>query len=83
MEANGICAPEFESLKSAFEAIFNDPQERGGGLCIKVGDETVVNLWAGSSDLEGSKPWDEDTLVNTFCVVKPFAAVAALMLVEK
>lgn len=48
-----------------------------------MGDETVVNLWAGSSDLEGSKPWHEDTLVNTFCVVKPFAAVAALMLVEK
>lgn len=83
MEASGICVSEFENIKSAFEDIFNDPQERGGGLCIKVGDETVVNLWAGSSDLEESKPWHEDTLVNTFCVVKPFAAVAALMLVEK
>ena len=83
MEAKGIWAKEFESVKCAFESIFNDPQERGGGLCVKIGDETVIDVWAGSSDLEGNKPWLEDTLVNTFCVVKPFAAVAALMLVEQ
>ena len=83
MEAKGICTPEFESVKHAFESIFDDPQERGGGLCVKIGDETVIDVWAGSSDLEGTKPWDKDTLVNTFCTVKPFAAVAALMLVEE
>ena len=83
MEAKGLCTPEFEAVKSAFEAIFNDPQERGAGLCINVGGRTVVDLWAGSSDLDGNKAWNKDTLVNTFCVIKPFAAVAALMLVEK
>ena len=83
MEAEGICANQFESVKHAFENIFNDPQERGGGLCVKIGNETVVDLWAGSSDREGNKPWLKDTLINTFCTVKPFAAVAALMLVEK
>ena len=44
MEAKGLCAPEFEAVKSAFEAIFNDPQERGAGLCINVGGTTVVDL---------------------------------------
>ena len=83
MEATGICANEFDSIKNAFEDIFKDPQERGGALCVKIGDETVVDLWAGSSDLEGNKPWNKDTLVNTFCTIKPFAAVAALMLVEE
>lgn len=83
MEANGVCISEFESVQSAFENIFNDPQERGGGLCVKINGETVVDIWAGSSDLEAKKPWRQDTLVNTFCTIKPFAAVAALMLVEK
>ena len=66
MEAKGICTPEFEGVKRAFESIFNDPQERGGGLCVKIGDETVIDVWAGSSDLEGKKAWNKDTLVNTF-----------------
>ena len=56
MEAKGKCASGFEAVKRAFEAIFDDPQERGAGLCVQVGGETVVDLWAGVADLEGHKP---------------------------
>lgn len=83
MEAKGRCASGFEAVQQAFESIFDDPQERGAGLCVQVGGETVVDLWAGVADLEGQKPWDRDTLVNTYCAIKPFTAVAALMLVEE
>ncbi|MDP1108721.1 serine hydrolase domain-containing protein, partial [Klebsiella pneumoniae] len=44
--------------------------------------EMVVDLWAGVADQEGKKPWTRDTLANTFCAVKPYVAVAVLMLVE-
>lgn len=83
MEAKGKCASEFEAVQQAFEAIFDDPQERGAGLCVQVDGKTVVDLWAGVADLEGQKPWNRDTLVNTYCAIKPFTAVAALMLVEE
>ncbi|WP_019411039.1 EstA family serine hydrolase [Pseudomonas psychrophila] len=83
MEAKGKCASEFEAVQQAFEAIFDDPQERGAGLCVQVDGKTVVDLWAGVADLEGQKPWNRDTLVNTYCTIKPFTAVAALMLVEE
>ena len=66
MEAKGRCASGFEAVQQAFESIFDDPQERGAGLCVQVGGETVVDLWAGVADLEGQKPWDRDTLVNTY-----------------
>ncbi|NBF09952.1 serine hydrolase domain-containing protein [Pseudomonas sp. Fl4BN1] len=83
MEAKGTCANGFEAVQQAFEAIFDDPHERGGGVCIQVDGETVVDLWAGVADEQGDQPWTRDTLVNTFCTVKPFAAVATLMLVEE
>lgn len=83
MDAKGICANEFSAVKEAFEALFDDPQERGAGLCVQVGGETVVDLWAGVADLAGDTPWQHDTLANTFCAIKPFAAVAVLMLVEE
>ena len=50
---------------------------------MQVGGETVVDLWAGVADLEGEQPWNHDTLVNTYCCIKPFTAIAALMLVEE
>ena len=83
MEAKGKCASGFEAVQEAFEAIFDDPQERGAGVCVQVGGETVVDLWAGVADLEGDQPWNHDTLVNTYCCIKPFTAIAALMLVEE
>jgi len=82
MKAQGICAKQFEAVKQAFEDMFDDPQERGAGLCVQVGAEIVVDLWAGMADQAGTKLWTRDTLANTFCVIKPYVAVAVLMLVE-
>lgn len=82
MKAQGICAKQFEAVQQAFEDMFDDPQERGAGLCVQVDGERVIDLWAGMADQEGAKPWRRDTLANTFCVVKPYVAVAVLMLVE-
>ena len=82
MDAKGSCDSRFAAVQQAFEEIFDDPQELGAGLCIQVGGETVVDLWAGVADLERTKPWNRDTLVNTYCAIKPFTAVATLMLVE-
>ena len=82
MKAQGMCTEKFEAVKQAFEDMFDDPQERGAGLCVQVDGEMVVDLWAGVADQEGKKPWTRDTLANTFCAVKPYVAVAILMLVE-
>ncbi|MDA3425354.1 serine hydrolase domain-containing protein [Pseudomonas aeruginosa] len=83
MEAKGYCASGFEEVRQAFEAIFDNPAERGAGLCVQVEGETIVDLWAGVADLRGRVPWQRDTLVNAYCVIKPVTAVAALMLVEE
>lgn len=81
MTLNGHCDPRFTPVADAFSALFEDPQERGAALCIQVGGETVVDLWAGSAGKEPGQGWQADTLLNLFSCTKTFAAVAALQLV--
>ena len=74
---------KFEAVREAFAALFDDPQERGAALCIQVGGETVIDLWAGHADKDGHEAWHSDTLANLFSCTKPFAAVTALQLVDE
>jgi CubicO group peptidase (beta-lactamase class C family) len=71
---------EFEGVREAFAALFDDRQERGAALCVQVNGQTVIDLWAGTSDKDGSEAWHSDTLVNLFSCTKTFTAVAVLQL---
>ncbi|MGV6398016.1 serine hydrolase domain-containing protein [Pseudomonas caspiana] len=83
MQIQGHFELKFEAVREAFAALFDDPQERGAALCIQIGGETVVDLWAGTADKDGAEVWHSDTILNLFSCTKPFAAVAALQLVDE
>jgi CubicO group peptidase (beta-lactamase class C family) len=74
---------QFEPVKDAFLALFADPQQRGGGLCVQIGGQTVLDIWAGVADKDAEQAWHTDTLVNLFSCTKTFTAVAALQLVAE
>ncbi|TIH09173.1 serine hydrolase domain-containing protein [Pseudomonas leptonychotis] len=81
MQIQGYFDLKFEALRDAFAALFDEPQERGMALCVQVGGETVVDLWAGVADKEGQQAWHSDTILNLFSCTKTFTAVTALQLV--
>lgn len=81
MQIQGYFDLKFEVLKDGFAALFEDPQERGMALCVQVGGETVVDLWAGVADKDGQQAWYSDTILNLFSCTKTFTAVTALQLV--
>ncbi|PTU75728.1 serine hydrolase domain-containing protein [Pseudomonas mangrovi] len=83
MQIQGYFDLKFEPVRDAFAALFDNPQERGAALCIQVGGETVVDLWAGTSDKAGGQAWHSDTILNVFSCTKTFTAVAALQLVAE
>ena len=83
MQIQGYFDLRFEALKDAFAELFDDPQERGAALCVQVGGETVVDIWAGTADKDAAQAWHSDTILNLFSCTKTFAAVAALQLVEQ
>jgi CubicO group peptidase (beta-lactamase class C family) len=81
VQIQGYFDLKFESLRDAFAALFDEPQERGMALCVQVGGETVVDLWAGVADKDGQQAWHSDTILNLFSCTKTFTAVTALQLV--
>lgn len=83
MQIQGHYELKFEAVREAFAALFEDPQERGAALCIQIGGETVIDLWAGTADKDGSEAWHCDTIANLFSCTKTFTAVTALQLVAE
>ena len=83
MQVQGHFELQFEAVRDAFAALFDDPQERGAALCVQVGGQTVVDLWAGTSDKDASEAWHTDTILNLFSCTKTFTAVTALQLVAE
>lgn len=81
MQIQGHFELKFEAVREAFAALFDDPQERGAALCIQIGGETVLDLWAGTADKDGTEAWHSDTIANLFSCTKTFTAVTALQLV--
>lgn len=80
-DLHGVCPPRFNAVKDAFAANFTDAPEGLNELAarfsVTLDGETAVDLWAGSADLAGTKPFAEDTLVPVFSTGK---AVMALMI---
>ena len=83
MQIHGYSDLRFEAVRDAFGALFDGTQQRGAALCVQIGGETVVDLWAGVADNQGEQVWHSDTLVNLFSCTKTFTGVAALQLVEE
>lgn len=83
MQIQGYFDLKFEAVKDAFADFFAYPQERGAALCVQVGGETVVDIWAGVADKDGQQAWHSDTILNLFSCTKPFTAVTALQLVAE
>ncbi|MDU9415654.1 serine hydrolase domain-containing protein [Pseudomonas sp. zfem005] len=81
MQTQGYFDLRFEAVRDAFAALFDDSQERGAALCVQVGGETVLDLWAGVADKDGQEAWQTDTILNLFSCTKTFTAVTALQLV--
>lgn len=77
----GFFELRFEALRDAFAELLSDPEQRGAALCVQIAGETVVDLWGGVADREGTQAWHGDTILNLFSCTKPLAAVAAMQLV--
>lgn len=83
MQIQGYFDLRFEAVRDCFEELFEQTGQRGAAVCVMIGGETVVDLWAGSADNTGEQVWQSDTLVNLFSCTKTLTAVAAMQLVEE
>ncbi len=79
----GFAAPQFASVRAAFERSFADGLEHGAAVALWVDGKPMVDLWGGHRDLARTRAWQKDTLVNVWSCSKGVAATAIAMLVER
>lgn len=82
MSVEGYATGAFTTLTEILDEQLTSGQDLGASLCVVHHSEVVVDLWGGFCDVDRSRPWERDTLVNVWSVTKVMIALAALVLVE-
>ncbi len=83
MKIEGTCKRGFERVAEAFERNFAANGEVGASVCLKAGNDTVVDLWGGVADAKSGTPWTRDTVCIVFSCTKGATALCAHMLASR
>lgn len=70
-------------MQDAFAENFVQGKEVGAAVAAWVDGDLVVNLWAGSADEAGNRPWQEDTLSTVLSGTKGLTSTCVHQLVER
>jgi CubicO group peptidase (beta-lactamase class C family) len=79
---HGEVEPGFERVEEAFERSF-DNGEMGAAVCAYVDGRKVVDVWGGWADVDRTREWQRDTIVNTYSATKGMTATCAHRLVDR
>jgi CubicO group peptidase (beta-lactamase class C family) len=80
MEPQGLCDDRFTAVGDEFVRNFAERGEVGATVAVFVGGELVVDLWGGTLDQEGTRPWERDTLCVIMSCTKGITALCAHLL---
>ncbi len=80
VEIHGEVAAGFEPVKNLFARNMSTMAEDNAQLCVYVGGEKVVDLWASASNDETFTP---DSLVNIFSSGKSLESIALALLAKR
>ena len=83
MDIDGLADSGFEPVREAFASVIAGQSGTGAALAAWVDGSWVVDLRGGTADAAGRRPWRPDSLVQPYSVAKPFAAICALILVDR
>ncbi|MFC8347922.1 serine hydrolase domain-containing protein [Streptomyces sp. NPDC057280] len=82
MDVNGTVAEGFEPVRDAFVRNFEQLGDRGAAVAVYRDGHKVVDLWAGTKDVDGTEPWQRGTAQIVRSATKGVAAAVPLMLAE-
>ncbi|MFC9942388.1 serine hydrolase domain-containing protein [Streptomyces pratensis] len=83
MDVRGTVAPGFEAVRDAFVRNFERRGERGAAVALYHHGRKVVDLWAGTRDVDGTEPWAVDTVQVVRSAGKGVAAAVPLLLHQR
>jgi CubicO group peptidase (beta-lactamase class C family) len=83
LHVDGVVDARFEGVRDAFVDNFTSHNELGGAVTVVVDGVVVADLWGGWRDLDCTRHWERDTLVDVFSVGKGVLATAVARLVGR
>ncbi|MFD9001977.1 serine hydrolase domain-containing protein [Streptomyces sp. NPDC059582] len=83
MIVNGTVAEGFEPVREAFVRNFETLGDRGAAVAVYRDGQRVVDLWGGTRDVDGTRPWERDTAQIVRSATKGVAAAALLLLHQR
>ncbi|CAM5403451.1 serine hydrolase domain-containing protein [Streptomyces griseorubiginosus] len=83
MDVNGTVAESFEPVRVAFARNFEALGDRGAALAVYRHGRKVVDLWAGTKDVDGTGPWQHGTAQVVRSATKGVAAAVLLLLRQR
>lgn len=83
MDVNGTVAEGFEPVREAFVGNFETLGDRGAALAVYRDGHRVVDLWAGTRDVDGTEPWRRGTAQIVRSATKGVAAAVPLLLHQR
>lgn len=82
-DIQGVCPPQFDAVRRAFEGNFENGGELGARFSLAVEGEVVVDLYGGWADRRETRPFGPDTLTPVFSTTKAIASILIARLVEQ
>jgi CubicO group peptidase (beta-lactamase class C family) len=82
-EMSGTWGRRFWPLAEAFRDNFDQGLELGASLAVTWRGRTVVDVWGGWADVERTRSWRKDTIVQVFSTTKIMIVTAVLILVDR
>ena len=83
MVVAGTVDSRFAPVRDAFAAVVAGAAGTGAAVAAWYEGEWVVDLWGGWADADLTRHWEHDSIVQPYSVSKPFAALCALLLVDR
>lgn len=83
VQINGTSDPKFAALAGAFADNFTSRGDVGASLSLVVEGQTVLDLWGGSLDAAGTRPWAPGSVVNVWSTTKAVNALCFALLVDR
>lgn len=78
-EVKGHCDPAFNRVKEILAENVKSGEELGACVCVNVNRKNVVDIWAGYTDNEATREWQEDTIINVWSCSKTVTNLAVLI----
>jgi CubicO group peptidase (beta-lactamase class C family) len=74
---------QFSAVRAVLAKNSASGADIGASAAVFIDGEPVVDIWGGHFDEARTRPWERDTIVNTFSTTKTMTALCALILADR